>query len=148
MLACETGCHNLKLAVNESLNVSSPDFVSRLSAGVQMEGMQAMYTFCVAVMLSLILSLVVERLEGRGTPLVPTEVPPLAFPRPCWLRRGSVQGGFRCRFAWTSLTPERTWGRGDGGVQAGWQGVGEGGGVAAEGRGEVLAPRHMHTPPH
>eukprot|EP00967_Tisochrysis_lutea_P105896 scaffold161827_cov31-Tisochrysis_lutea.AAC.2 len=74
MLACETGCNNLKLAVNRSLNVAAPDIVSTVSAGVQMEGMQAMYTFCVAVMLSLILSLVVERLEGRGTPLVPVEV--------------------------------------------------------------------------
>mmetsp|Transcript_10461 Transcript_10461/g.30324 ORF Transcript_10461/g.30324 Transcript_10461/m.30324 type:complete len:448 (+) Transcript_10461:1536-2879(+) len=73
MLACETGCNNLKLAVNRSLNVAAPDIVSTVSAGVQMEGMQAMYTFCVAVMLSLILSLVVERLEGRGTPLVPVE---------------------------------------------------------------------------
>jgi hypothetical protein len=74
MLACETGCNNLKLAINESLHLSTPDFVSTLSAGVQMEGMQAMYTFCAAVLLSLVLSLVVERLEGRGTPLVPAEV--------------------------------------------------------------------------
>ncbi len=32
-----------------------------------------MYTFCVAVMLSLVLSLVVERLEGRGEALNPVE---------------------------------------------------------------------------
>ena len=58
---------------NIGIYASLPPQKSTISAGVQMEGMQAMYTFCVAVMLSLVLSLVVERLEGRGSPLVPVE---------------------------------------------------------------------------
>ena len=68
--ACASGCANLGKVIGEALDAVHPDLVSTLHAGVQMEGMVAMYSFCIAVMLSLIVSIVVERLEGRGEGVV------------------------------------------------------------------------------
>ena len=69
---CASACSDIRDFVDESILVKG-DVTGRVNLGVEMEGMLGMYAFCVAVVMSLVLSIVVERLEGLGTPLRRTE---------------------------------------------------------------------------